>query len=85
MDYEQFFPTQSFNQQCLPFAYVLTGLTAISMVVFTCLCDKREEKNAVKRIQAENDTLKRIILKSVDKMLVRMIKNGYDIDNDDEE
>lgn len=85
MEYEQFFSTQSFNQQCLPFAYVLTALTAVSVMVLSCTCDTQVEKQKVEKLQIENDTLRGIILKSVDKMLVRILKNGYDIDNNDEE
>jgi len=85
MNYEQFFPTSDFNNQCLPYAYVLTGLTAMSVMVLTCAFDSNTDKGKIEKLQEENVTLKRLIVKSIDKMLVRMLKNGYDIDNDDEE
>jgi hypothetical protein len=82
MEYEQFFPTVNFEQQCLPYAYVLTALMAASVIILTCVCDKQEK---TKHLQEENKTLKRLISKSIDKMLVKMLKNGNEIVYDDEE
>lgn len=83
MDYEQFFPkmqeTKCDNQIRLTIV-VMTLLYVILDLTMMCKANRRE-----KALKQENETLKNVILKSVDRALIRMMKNGNDTEHLHEE
>jgi hypothetical protein len=82
MDYEQFFQTQECNcyNSVRTVVVILSLLTLVIDCVTVC---KRNRK--IEQITTENETLKTIILKSVDKAFIHMMKNGNDSEDDHED
>lgn len=62
-----------------------TLITVLLVITFMCLYTKKENINTIKKLKIENDTLGSIILKSVDKVFINMLKNGSDYDSENEE
>ena len=85
MEYEQFFPTQNDNT-CNCYGQIKIALVSISCiaVLIDCISSCRM-RNKIKKLKKENSTLKNIILKSVDQTFTKILKNGYQIDNSDDE
>lgn len=83
MDYEQFFPKteqpKCENEIRLTIV-VMMILWAILDLTLMCKANYRE-----KALKQENETLKNVILKSVDRALVRMMKNGNENEINHEE
>jgi len=84
MNYEQFFPYELYNSQCVTHSYLIGSIFVSGLLSLMCLCATHKQGRQNEILKAENESLKTIILKSVDKMFVRMLKNGYDIDTDNE-
>lgn len=84
MDYEQFFTTSPHDAKCdNQIRLTILVMTLIYVVLdLTLMCKANRRMNAVKQ---ENETLKSVILKSVDRALVRMMKNGNDYEYTDEQ
>lgn len=84
MEYEQFFQADDDNCNCYNQVKItVIGLTCvIGLISFALSC--RDSKRVYK-LKIENNTLKDIILKSVDQTFTKILKNGYDIDNSDDE
>lgn len=82
MDYEQFCP----KQEC-DCSNHIRG-TVIILVMINLLIDcvaSCKRSNLIKELTTENETLKSVILNSVDRVLVKMMKNGNDEDELHEE
>jgi hypothetical protein len=80
MDYEQFFP----KQECDCSNHIrgtIIVLTVLSILIDSVAYCRRDKK--ITELTSENQTLKTIILKSVDRALVKMMKNGHDSENDE--
>lgn len=85
MDYEQFFPSiQNDNcvaeQKIVGLVTVLTCLYVTLDCLMSCVHSRR-----VHTLETENKTLKGIILNSVDRTLIRMMKNGNNSDTNEED
>lgn len=83
MEYEQFFQTQD---ECDCYSSVRTVVIILSLLTLAVDCVtvcKRNRKIA--ELTNENETLKTIILKSVDKAFIRMMKNGNDNEDSKDE
>ena len=84
MDYEQFFSTSTQEHKCDSqirlTILVVTAIYVVLDLIFMCKANRR-----MNDMRQENETLKSVILKSVDRALVRMMKNGNDTDNTHEE
>lgn len=68
---------------CAVYSNVSLLLIIIICLSFGSLCGSGDEKKQIKELYAENQTLKSIILKSVDHALISMMKNGYKNENED--
>lgn len=82
MDYEQFFvnPEQpKCASEIRMTIVVMIILYLILDLTLTCRANHRE-----KALKQENETLKNVILKSVDRALIRIMKNGNDSDTEEE-
>lgn len=74
MDYEQFFPKQ--EVKCEDCGNIVRGVLVV-MTVLSLLIDcisSCKNKRKIHALETENKTLKSIILKSVDRALVKMMK-----------
>lgn len=85
MNYEEFTYNKKETEQCMPYILTTISLIGIGITLINCLCSSRKANKRTERLEIENSSLKRIILKSVDNTLVKMMKNGYQSDTDDEE
>lgn len=83
MEYEQFF-TNIEQPKCVSeIRMTIVIMTILYLILdLTLTCKAKDREVALKK---ENDTLKSVILKSVDRALIRMMKNGNDSETDDEE
>ena len=82
MEYEQFFS----NNECWSstnFKLTLVGISCIALAI-DCISSCRM-RNRINKIKAENDTLKGIIIKAIDQKLTNILKNGYELNNSDDE
>lgn len=78
MEYEQFFSYQV-NDKC---GYENTVIMILgSIILLSLLCDCISECKSRRKLTNENETLKTIIVKSVDRTLMNMMKNGIDEEN----
>lgn len=78
MEYEQFFSYQM-NDKC---NYENTIIMILgSIILLSLLFDCISECKSRRRLTNENETLKTIIVKSVDRTLIKMMKNGNDEEN----
>lgn len=85
MDYEQFFPPQTTNEcgrehRIIGFFVFVTVVSILVDVVSYCRTNRK-----LRDLQNENESLKSLILKTVDRTLVRMMKNGNDSDDEHED
>ena len=78
MEYEQFFSYQTDNK-CQYENGVIMILGGI--ILLSLLCDCISNCKSRRRLSDENETLKTIIIKSVDRTLIKMMKNGNDEEN----
>lgn len=62
---------------CVQVSFIAFAL----LMIFYNIVNNCKTTQDVLDLQSENDTLKRLVLKSIDKIFVRMLKNGYDFDN----
>lgn len=83
MDYEQFFPKQVPECDCSDHIRGTVIILVAIYLVFDCITMCKRSKK-MDRLENENKTLKTIILSSVDKALVRIMKNGNDDENNHE-
>ncbi len=81
MDYEQFFTTSNEHKCDSQIRMTILVVTLLYVIIDLTLTCKNNRK--VNDLQKENETLKSVILKSVDRALVRMMKNGNDSEEDD--
>lgn len=78
MEYEQFFSYQ-IDEKC---GYEQTVIMILgSIILLSLLYDCISDCKSRKRLSNENETLRAIIVKSVDKTLINMMKNGNDEEN----
>jgi hypothetical protein len=83
MDYEQFFAKSedhTCDNQVRAAILVVTIIYIILDLTLTCKKNRRE-----KMLKQENETLKNVILQSVDRAFVRMMKNGNENDITEEQ
>lgn len=84
MDYEQFIVKQ--DDTCAT-EHRIIGLFAVatvfSILVDLVSCCRTNRK--IRDLQNENESLKSLILKSVDKVFVRMMKNGNNSEDEHED
>lgn len=83
MDYEQFVEKDN-NHTCdNQIRMTILVMTAIYLILdLTLMCKANRREKALKQ---ENETLKNVILKSVDRVFVRMMKNGNDSGDEHED
>ncbi len=83
MDYEQFFVKQD-DHKCDNHVRMAVAVVTLLYIILdlTLTCGQQRK---VKDLQKENQTLKTVILKSVDRALIRMMKNGNDSDDEHED
>lgn len=81
MEYDQFFTQEDTSCSCYPqIKLALIGISCVAILidcVYSC-----SERN---RLNKENKTLKNIISKSLERTIMRNLKNGYDIDDSDDQ
>lgn len=80
MDYEQFFTTSNEHKCDNQIRMTILVVTLLYVILDLTLTCKNNRK--VKDLQKENETLKSVILKSVDRALMRMMKNGNESEED---
>lgn len=82
MEYEQFFTTVE-NNECDCYSQIKIALVGMSVVALLvdCVYSWRMNKNLIE----ENKSLKHIISKSIERVVIKNLKNGYDITESDEE
>lgn len=85
MDYEQFFPPMQ-NDNCVAEHKIIGLVTVLTCLYVTldCLMSCVQNKR-VYTLETENKTLKSIILNSVDRTLIRMMKNGNNSETSEED
>ena len=64
---------------------ILGGLLTFILITIIDCCYTDRLSNRLRELEYENKSLKNIILTSVDKVLVKLIKNGNDLTESDEE
>jgi hypothetical protein len=84
MDYDQFFPKKEVECDCSDHIRGTAFLITLVVFLIDCIAQCSHNKK-MKKLETENETLKSVLFKSVDRALIRMMKNGNDIDNNDEE
>jgi hypothetical protein len=85
MEYEQFFTIDQPNQHACYNEIKLT-LVCVSFVIILIDCfNSCRLKRNIRTLKAENNTLKQVILKSIDHKFSRILKNGYETVSSDEE
>ena len=78
MEYEQFFSYQTDNKcQYENGVIMILGSIILLTVLFDCISNCKSRR----RLSDENETLKTIIVKSVERTLIKMMKNGNDEEN----
>jgi ABC-type transporter Mla MlaB component len=85
MDFEQFFPEVKVSDcDCSNHVQatmvIITGLCLLVDCITSC---KRNRK--ISKLTSENETLKSMILASVEKVILKMMKNGNQSEDDDSE
>lgn len=82
MEYEQFFTTVD-DKECDCYSQIKIALVGMSVValLLDCVYSWRVQRNLVE----ENKSLKHIISKSIERVVIKNLKNGYDITESDEE
>jgi hypothetical protein len=85
MEYEQFFNIDEVNSYNCSNEIRLTVICiGIIAILFDCIRSSKLEQR-IKRLRTENNTLKGVILQSIDRKLTKTLKNGYDIEHSDDE
>ena len=86
MDYDQFMPKQPMDEKCDCSNHIRGTIFVLSVLtlVVDCIASCRR-KRKMEEIENENKTLKSIILSSVDKAFVKMMKNGNDSEDEHDE
>jgi len=84
MDYEQFFPKSEPVCDCSNHIRGTVFLLGLISLVADCIAQCKRRKD-IQKLKTENETLKSIIFRSVDRALVKMMKNGNENENDEEE
>lgn len=64
---------------------ILGGILTFMLITLIDCCYTNRLSNRVHELEHENKSLKNIILTSVDKVLIRLIKNGNNSEESDEE
>lgn len=87
MEYEQFFNTDEIinpSTNCQTEIRLTILCVGIIVILVDCIrsCKLKER---IKKLRTENKTLKGVILNSIDHKLTKSLKNGYGIDNSDDE
>ena len=83
MDYEQFFPKQM-EPQCERERFIIGVFTVLTLVCLLTDCINIRNKNRkLTTLQTENETLKSIILKSMERSLLRMMHQEPEDDHED--
>jgi hypothetical protein len=87
MDYDQFLhkdvPEDSCD--CTNKVCLAISLMAIIYLVAECIVHPSQiQKEKIAKLKTENENLRSILMKSVDRAFVRMMKNGNDSDDEDE-
>ena len=80
MDYEQFFPKQM-TSECVNERFALGMLAVLTigymLVDFITTCNANRK---IKTLESENNTLKSIVLKSVERSLLKMMHQSEEED-----
>lgn len=83
MDYEQFFTNTTDHKCDNQIRMTILVMTLVYVILdVTLMCKAKRRMNDMKK---ENETLKNVILKSVDRALMRMMKNGNDSEYEHED
>lgn len=82
MEYEQFFDTSKLQHE-VDFKLTLIGIS-FTILLFDCISSCRM-RNRVNELKEENMTLKRIITNAIGEKLTKMLKNGYELNDSDDE
>ena len=64
---------------------MIGGILTLLLVMLIDCCYTSRLNNRIQELDSENKTLKNVILTTVDRALVRLIKNGNDPDSSDQE
>jgi hypothetical protein len=81
MDYDQFFPKQDTKCDCSDQIRVTVFLIGLVVVLVDSIAECGRARK-LKKLENENETLKSVLLKTVDRILIRMMKNGIPSDDD---
>lgn len=88
MDYESMFckydSTEVKECNCYPQIRVLSLVLTLLALVIDCVGHCRT-RSRVKTLTAENETMKSLILTSLDKTFTGFVKNGYETENEHED
>lgn len=57
----------------------------LMLMTIITVCTKSNSRRKIRHLKIENETLRRIVMTSIDNMFVNMLKNGSYNDNDDDE
>ena len=88
MDYEAMFCKYDSSEvkecDCYPQVRVTLLIVTLLALLVDCVGHCRV-RYRVKHLEKENETMKSLILTSLDKAFVRIVKNGYGTQNEDED
>jgi hypothetical protein len=86
MDYDQFIPNQPVEEKCDCSNHIRGTFVVLLLIslLYDCVTSCRRNRK-IERLKNENKTLKNLILASVDKALVKMMKNGNDSESEHDE
>ncbi len=85
MEYEQFFTIDEVNPSTCQNEIKLTLIcVGFIVIIIDCIRSCKLEQR-IKKLRTENNTLKGVILQSIDRKLTKNLKNGYDIEYSDDE
>lgn len=79
MEYDQFFGKQEISCDCSTIAGGLVALLVSAYMLVDCMC-MCKQRQRIYSLNHENQTLKGIILQSVDQALTQMLKNGNEFE-----
>lgn len=82
MDYEQFLPKQPIQDKCDCSSHIIGTITicVMFMTLIECIACCKRGKRLIE-LESENSTLKTVFLTTIERTLIKMMKNGNDIEH----
>lgn len=88
MNYEELLGNDYFKEkaECNCYSYVKLTLLVVTLLTLAVDCVSHcRTRSRVRKLTAENETMRSLIMTSLDKAFTKIVKNGYDSESEHED